>query len=265
MGAMLASMLSRKWLLTTLLVVAASAVMIRLGIWQLDRLEQRRAFNARVLSQVDQPVLELNGEALDADLPNMEYRKVSVFGEYDFSQEIAIRNQAMNGQWGVHLITPLHIAGSEETVLVDRGWIPGDDFNSGDWSKYAEPGQVTVQGVFRRSQSRPDFGRRIDPTPVPGQDRMIAWNFVHVAGINQQVPYRLLPVYIQQAPDPAWTGMPIRTQPKLELTEGSHLGYAIQWFAMAAILGFGYPFFIRRQENQREGQVAQQGAHRSMR
>jgi surfeit locus 1 family protein len=94
---------------------------------------------------------------------------------------------------------------------------------------------------------------------------MIAWNFVHIAGINQQVPYRLLPVYIQQAPDPAWTGMPIRTQPKLELTEGSHLGYAIQWFAMAAILGFGYPFFIRRQENQHEGQVAQQGAHRSMR
>src|SRR5215217_2504887 len=127
-------MLNRKWLLTTILVIAAAAVMVRLGIWQLDRLAQRRAFNARVLAQIDQPVLDLSGEALGADLANMEYRKVKVTGEYDFSQEVALRNQAMNGQWGVHLITPLRIAGTDQAVLVDRGWIPGEDFTSGNWA-----------------------------------------------------------------------------------------------------------------------------------
>jgi hypothetical protein len=76
-------MFSRRWILATLLVIAAMAVMVRLGIWQLDRLEKRRIFNARVLAQVNQPPLLLTGQALDADLASMEYRPVIVEGEYD--------------------------------------------------------------------------------------------------------------------------------------------------------------------------------------
>ncbi len=45
-----------------------------------------------------------------------------------------------------------------------------------------------------------------------------------------------------------WKGMPYRTQPDLDLTEGPHQSYALQWFSFAVILGLGYPFFIRRQE-----------------
>lgn len=247
---MLFRMFSRKWILTTLLVVAAVAVMVRLGMWQLDRLEERRAFNARVLAQVDQPPLELSGPGLQADLYNMEYRETVVTGEYDHSQEVALRNQAMNGQWGVHLITPLRIAGSDQAVLVDRGWIPAEDYTSGNWGKYAEPGQVEVRGVIRRPQTRPEIGRRSDAIPTPGEGRLAAWNFVNVSGIGQQIPYPLLPVYVQQAPDPSGPEYPIRTQPELQLSEGSHMGYAIQWFLFAAILGLGYPFFIRHQEAQ---------------
>ncbi len=79
---MIASMFIRRWLLATLLVVAAAAVMIRLGIWQLDRLQQRRAFNARVLAQTTQPSLDLTGANLSEDLTGMEYRAVVVNGEY---------------------------------------------------------------------------------------------------------------------------------------------------------------------------------------
>ena len=43
-------MFSRAWILATLLVFAGTAFCIRMGIWQLDRLEQRRAFNAQVIS-----------------------------------------------------------------------------------------------------------------------------------------------------------------------------------------------------------------------
>jgi surfeit locus 1 family protein len=251
---MIVKMFSRKWILTTLLVILAMGVMARLGKWQLDRLAQRRAFNARVQEQLDAPPLELSGEALNADLDHMEYRQVSVTGKYDPDQQIALRNQAMNGQWGVHLVTPLRISGSGKAVLVDRGWIPADDFTNGDWQKYNESGVVRVEGVIRYSQSQADYGPRRDPTPAPGEGPLKTWNFVNVERINQQVTYPLLPVYIQQAPDPSWTGYPIRTQPEIELSEGPHLGYAMQWFAFALILGGGYPFFIRRQESQKEKQ-----------
>lgn len=241
---------SRRWLLTTLLVIVAAGVMVRLGIWQLDRLEQRRSFNARVSAQLEAEPLILDAQALEEhaqDLVQMEYRTVQVTGEYDHSQQVALRNQARDQRWGVNLLTPLRIAGTDRTVLVDRGWIPAEDYTSGNWEKYDEPGVVSVTGLIRRSQERPDFGRRSDPTPAPGEF-LTAWNLVNVESIDQQVSYELLPVYIQQAPDPAWTGMPLRGQPKLELTEGSHMGYAIQWFAFALLLGLGYPFFVRRRE-----------------
>jgi surfeit locus 1 family protein len=239
-------MISRRWILSTLLVIAAMAVMARLGIWQLDRLEQRKVFNARVLAQIDQPPILLSGQALNTDLASMEYRPVIVEGEYDHSQEVALRNQAWNDQIGVHLLTPLKIAGSDRAVLVDRGWVPVQDFDSHDWSQYTEPGEVRVQGVIRASSSAPDFGRRLDP---PG--RQDIWNFTNVERIAEQVSYPMLAIYIQQAPDPSWTGLPHRSQPELDLTEGPHLGYAFQWFTFAIILGLGYPFFIRRQENAR--------------
>lgn len=240
---------SRRWWKTTLLVVLAVAVMVRLGIWQMDRLEQRRAFNARVQEQIDQPPLILSGAAFDEGLTSMEYRQVVVNGEYDFAQEVVLRNQAWENQFGVHLITPLLIAGSNRAVLVNRGWVPYEDYLAKELHKYAEPGMVVVQGVIRFSQTRPDIGWRNDPIPGSGEPRLEAWNMVNVPGIDNQVPYSLLPVYIQQSPEPSWTDMPYRSRPHLELTEGSHLGYAVQWFAFAVILGCGYPYFVKREAN----------------
>jgi surfeit locus 1 family protein len=243
------TLFSRRWILTTLLVLIGVGVLARLGIWQLDRLEARRAFNSRVLAQESAPLLALDPVSLSdpslADsLTGMEYRAVTVQGEYDFSNQVALRNQSWGNEWGVRLLTPLHITGSDQSILVDRGWIPAEAFKSGDWSAYDEPGQVSVHGVLRASQSKPDFGKKNDPAGT-----LQAWNFANVARIQAQTPYSLLPVYIQQAPDPAWTSLPYRSQPELELTEGPHMGYALQWFAFAAILGVGYPFFIRKSQS----------------
>ena len=240
--------LSRRWWKTSLLVILAMGVMARLGVWQLDRLAQRRAFNARVEAQINQPLFGLRDAGLKADLEAMEYREVRAVGEYDFSWEVALRNQAWNNRSGVHLITPLRIANSDQVILVDRGWIPYEEYAVGNWEKFSEPGVSVVKGVIRRSQEKADFGWRTDPTPAPGEARLTAWNLVNVARIGEQLPYPILPVYIQQTPELGWEGLPYRSQPEVELSEGPHLGYALQWFTFAAVLGIGYPFYIRREE-----------------
>ena len=240
---------SRRWWKMTILVLLAMAVMARLGIWQLDRLEQRKAFNTRVQTQLDQPTLILEGDAFEEDLENMEYRDVIAQGTFDHTAEIALRNQVWNNQAGVHLLTPLKIKDSDKAILVNRGWIPYEDFMSGDWSKYSEPGIVKVSGMIRASESEPDFGGRNDPIPMPGEAPLKAWHLANVEGISRQVPYKLLPIYIQHSPDPNWTSLPYRSEPDLELTEGSHFGYAIQWFTFAGVLGIGYLFYIRREES----------------
>lgn len=242
---------SRTWWKTTLLVIVAVAVMIRLGIWQLDRLEQRRAFNARVQTQMEQPVLDLNLASQSTDtnqnLGGMEYRNVEVTGEYDQSGEVVLRNQVWENESGVNLLTPLKIEGSDQVVLVNRGWVPFEEYSAGRLGQYNEPGIVKIKGVIRASQSKPDIGGHIDQVPAPGEPKLLAWNMVNVQGIESQLSYQLLPVYVQAYPDPSWTTLPYRSPVDLELTEGPHMGYAIQWFIFATILGVGYPIFVRRE------------------
>ncbi|MEW5942030.1 MAG: SURF1 family protein, partial [Chloroflexota bacterium] len=222
-------MFSRQWILATLLVLAGAAVCARLGIWQLDRLDQRRAFNNQVLSMRALPPLDISAGAPD-DIAAMEYRAVVASGMYDFENQVAIRNQYYNGMYGYDLLTPLRLADGT-AVLVDRGWVAAEGAETREgWSRYDGPQPVRVEGVIRLSQAESTFGGVTDPTLAPGQTRLDFWTFVNVERIGRQAPYRVLPVYIQQTSQ-AGAGAPIPHPEELELTEGPHFGYALQWFA----------------------------------
>ncbi len=234
---------------TTLLVIAACSVMVRLGIWQLDRLDARRAFNDRVQAQLDQPTLILNGKTAGANLYEMEYRSVVVEGEFLHAEELALRNRVWGNYPGVSLVTPLKIAGTDQVVLVERGWIPVEDADPDAWGQYEVPGRVEIHGVIRRSSPRGLLGGRPDPTPQSLGEVLKIWTFLDIDRIAGQVSAPVLSVYIQQAEDPDRTSPPYPSNPELDLSEGSHQGYAGQWFLFASILGLGYPFFLRRQSS----------------
>ena len=245
---LLLRMFERRWLLATLIVLAGTALCVRLGIWQLDRLEQRRAFNAQFESARAQTVLDLNTE-MPADIAEMEWRAVTVTGEYDFTNQVAVRNQYYGSQYGYHLLTPLRFG--EGAVLVDRGWIPADGNSSPlDWHQYDEPGTVNLSGQIRLGRAKATLLGVPDPLPENGE-RLDVWNNADLTRIAAQVPYPILPVYIQPETDAADTDPPIPSQPEIELTEGPHFGYALQWFTFATILFIGYPFFLRKQESGR--------------
>ena len=242
---LLLKMFQRKWLIPTLLVFAGTAVCIRLGIWQLDRLEQRRAFNAQFESARAQPAVDLNQEKPET-IEEMEWRPVKATGEYDFANQVAVRNQYYGNQYGYHLLTPLQF--NEAAVFVDRGWIPAENnATPSDWRKYDEAGTITVSGQIRLGQGKPAIGGVADTLPADGS-KLEVWNNADLEQIASQMPYPVLPVYIQPAIDANDTEPPIPFQPIIELTEGPHFGYALQWFTFATILFFGYPFFLRKQE-----------------
>lgn len=242
-------MFSRSWIAATFLVVLGALVCARLGIWQLDRLAERRVFNARVTTMRADAPLDLPAQT---DLTQMEWRAVRFSGEYDFENQVAIRNQFNGNQFGYHLIAPLHLSDGT-TVLVDRGWVPADgNTTSADWRKYDQPGQIALSGIVRLSETNPPLGGASDPALTPGQTRLDFWIFVNVERIAKQIPYPVLPVYIQLDPDPNRTAPPIPYQPELDLSEGPHQGYALQWFAFAALLLGGYPFFLKKQESEKK-------------
>jgi surfeit locus 1 family protein len=242
-------MFTRQWILITILIIVAALVCVRLGIWQLDRLAETRAFNAHIYSvRAMQP---LNLPASD-DLTTMEWRAVRLSGTYDFENQIAIRNQFNSGQFGYHLVTPLHLSDGS-AVLVDRGWIPADGNSTpADWSKYDQPGQVALSGVIRLSEANPPLGAAADPTLTPDQTRLDFWIFINVERIGKQIPYPILPVYVQLDPDPNRADPPIPYQPTLDLSEGSHESYAYQWFSFATIFIVGYVVYLNKQESKKK-------------
>lgn len=242
----LRAIFSRQWLLATVLVLAGGALCVRLGIWQLDRLEQRRAFNAHIEAMWATEPMILTGQTI-SDLTTMEYRAVQVSGMYDFENQIVLRNRYYRNQYGYNLLTPL-LLDDGTAVLVERGWIPADGNDSpAGWRKYDLTGRVTVQGQIRLGQAEPDLGGVPDPTLAPGQTRLEFWNIVNLERIQKQVSYPLLPIFVQPDVDLEDTQPPIPFQPEIELTEGPHFGYALQWFTFATILVFGYPFYVSRQ------------------
>ncbi len=242
-GAALRRLLLRpRWILFSLLALAVIVVFIRLGFWQLDRLAERRALNARVAANTAQSPLVLSGPSVPSDLPEMEYRSIEVTGTYDHTNQVGLLNQVWNGQPGLHLLTPLVISGNNQAILVDRGWIPIANSNRADWGKYDQAGSITVKGVIRKPNTGNPFIRPVRDSSGKIED----WGGPDIAGIQKQVDEPLLPVYMQASPQADVSGPPYRKVPEIDLSEGPHLGYAIQWFAFAAIAAIGYPLLIRK-------------------
>ena len=245
---------SRDWVLTTALVLVAGSLCARLGVWQLDRLAQRRAFNAHVMAMRALPPVVLPAKV---DLTQLEYRAVRAAGTYDYVNEIAIRNQMHDNQYGYHLLTPLRIVDIATTpsetgvaVLIDRGWIPADGNSTpADWRRYDLAGPVVVNGVIRQNQLPPAFGGAAESTPAPGQNRLDFWIYINVERMGKQIPYPLLPIYVQLDPASGQSAVPIAGEAELDLSDGPHTGYAIQWFGFALALLVGYPVYVRKHES----------------
>ncbi|MER2598019.1 MAG: SURF1 family protein [Caldilineales bacterium] len=255
---MLRTLFSRRFLFATLLVLAAMAVMIRLGVWQLERREQRLARNADLTAKLAAAPLSLNAVALYRQpLPDTRATVRNVpaeaTGEFDFAGEMLLVQQPYNGQPGAHWIVPLRLSDSNKAVLVDRGWLPFDDVASGRWQQYPR-GQapVTVRGVLQPSQLLPGTTE----TPPAGRGErpaqpQIEWYRVDIAAMQSQLPYPLLPVYLLAGADDAVNRQPpVAIEPEVDLSEGPHLGYALQWFAFAATAGVVYVAAVRKRSAQ---------------
>jgi len=234
----------RKWFIPTLFVLVAALICMRLGIWQLDRLAQRRDINSHYVEMSTIEPIELPARG---DLEKMAYRQVVAEGFYDYSQQVAIRNQYYQGEYGFHLLTPL-VLSDGSAVLVDRGWIPYEgNLTRPDWDKYSTDGKVKVTGIIRLSRERADITGKSDPELLPGQQVLLVWNFPNLSRIQLQTPYHLHPIYIQGSSAFNDGSYPIPIQPVIEISEGPHLGYALQWFTFAGIFLVGYPLFIKKQ------------------
>lgn len=225
-------------------VLLLGLLCIRLGFWQLSRRGERRTENQRVAHLLSLPPIELPGEIIIPE--DWEYRTVSVFGKFDSQESVLLRNRAHRDQSGGHLISPLIIAETETSILVDRGWIPHTQFLAEEIAAYELSGGFEITGVLRLSVSEPAFSLLADPTLEPGADPLKEWRVLSVERIQEQIPYTLYPMFLEMTDsNPAPGSYPIPNA-VVDLSDGPHLSYAIQWFSFAAIAIIGGIFWWRR-------------------
>jgi surfeit locus 1 family protein len=221
-------------------VVAAACV--RLGFWQLSRLAQRRAANALIIERLNAAPIELAQAGTNGT--ELAYRQVAARGHFDPQGDLLLLNRALAGQPGFHLVTPLVIEGSTQAILVDRGWVPIEAGDPGGTRPYAVSGTISLQAWVDLSEPEPAWSLLADPTPAPGAPPRLTWRSLNIERIQPQIKHDLLPFYLVQTQPLPGHDLP---QPvsEIDLSEGPHLGYAIQWFAFGLIALGGAGAWVR--------------------
>jgi surfeit locus 1 family protein len=253
----LRAIFSKKWIIPTILVVLGMVLLVRLGFWQLDRLQQKRDFNAMMAERWRSDPYDLNEQALPADpagMQDLEYRRVAAQGQWDYNHQILISNQTFQGTPGYVLVTPL-VLGHNRAVLVARGWIPANQVDADELAQFEEKPALPIVGLARKSQGLPQ-GAVSTPVATPKRE----WYRIDIPAIQGQMPYKLEPGYLEQMPEEerAYDSLPIRSEP-IALDEGNHLSYAIQWFTFAVVLGFGYIMLVRHRTRLAAGLIKPSG------
>jgi cytochrome oxidase assembly protein ShyY1 len=247
-------LVSPRWIAFHLLVVVGVVAMVNLGFWQLRRLDERRAFNAVVEASYDSTPVSF-GQLVDRDWradadglsavddSGIAWRPVTVSGTYDESASLRVVNRSQYGRAGDNLVAPL-LLDDGRVVLVNRGFVPlGVD-------DPPLPGtEVEVLGRLRPSEERSAVGAR-----DPSDGLLTEVQRLDLVRLSRQFT-DLAPVYLELvSSSPAEAdGLP---QPVVrpDLSEGSHLSYAVQWFIFAGAVVVGWVLAVRLSIRRRANQ-----------
>ena len=215
--------------IATLLLIAAT---FSLGQWQLRRAAQKQALQTAIESKSGLAVL-FNKE-LVALKDVAIYRKTQLKGYWQSQHTVYLDNRPMKGKTGFWVLTPLQLEGGEQTIVVQRGWVPRDFSRRTNLPSVESPsGLVSVQG-------------RIAPPPgklyeFKGADEGRIRQNLDLAAFRAQVGLPLLDVSLLQT-DPASEGL-LRDWAAPDDGLAKHYGYAFQWFALSALTLFLYFWF----------------------
>lgn len=245
-------MLTRQWVLLTLACLALVPAMVRLGLWQYHRYEQRVAQNELIganLAAPATPVQRLSRPGTPRPVSDT-HRHATAIGRYDSAHQSLVRRRtAADGETiGFHVLTPL-ILGNGDRVLVNRGWIPGGGGLTAAPKVPAAPaGEVTVTGRLRPDETTASSGIK-DIKGLP-KDQVLL--------INSDMQSRVLraPVlsgYLEltrTSPEPAADQPELIPEPD-HGSIGPHVGYAYNWWFFAAMVPVGWGILVRRERRDR--------------
>ncbi len=215
----------RPGLVPTLVVLALLPLLVSLGFWQLGRGEEKRIMLATYAERRAAPPMSAELLPSTAD---PAYRRVQLRGSFDAEHSLLLDNSIREGKVGVELIQPFHDQLSGLWLMVNRGWLPWPDrrtppvfdtptqpLNLDAWI-YVSPGATFQLHPDAQSATWPKLITAIDPVKV--------WPELNREGFAHELR-------LEAGPAAYRTDWPV-----VAMGPEKHLGYAVQWFAMATAL-----------------------------
>jgi surfeit locus 1 family protein len=231
--------------LYTLLAASTIGVLLLIGLalWQLERLEWKRALLADLSRAIasDAPALDLTeAEALASRDSSRDFLRVTLRGTFDHRLERYLYS-TRGGEPGWQILTPLETSG-RRLVLIDRGFVPDAYKDPRKRLDSLVPGTVTITGLLRKPQEQGAF----TPDNRPDQNQ---WYWPDMpalfASLGDNAAHVQEPFLVQALPGPGQPALPRPLPPNPAAIPNNHFGYAFTWFALALVLAVMTVLLIR--------------------
>lgn len=219
----------RPRLVPSLVTVVVWSLLMGLGFWQLDRAQQKRELLSQFETQGGDAPIAVLGMA--TGYQGLDYQRATVRGRFDVRHQFLLDNRTYQGWAGYHVLTPLRIAGSERALLVNRGWVPLGRTRQDLPPLPLPETEVRLEGLLKHPPDKV-FMLGEDPSPGPFWPRVI--QRVQMDRLGQGLGYDLLPVMLLLAPE-SEHGF-VRDWRPVTFGPERNVGYAVQWFSLAAAL-----------------------------
>lgn len=216
------------------------AVCVFLGTWQVSRRKWKLGLLEKIDKRIDQPPIPLpeNLDELAADAKELEYTRYIFRGRYLYDKEAVIAPRSnLNEDYsnrnqtrlpGVHMVTPFKLAGREETILVNRGWLNTDQFKD---MRYRRNGQVEeeieIVGLLRADDKRNQWTYGFDISTPSNEATFMTRDIESISKVLGTTPLFMDATELRLKP-----GAPLGGQTRISLPN-NHGTYVFTWYGLA--------------------------------
>lgn len=217
----------------TIVTIIGIIILCNLGAWQVRRADEKRHIIAQFTSR--QQLVPINLSHLNAMQATLNYLPLKASGRYDNQHQFLLDNKVHNRKVGFEVITPF-ITRNKQVLLVNRGWIIGNADRK--TLPTIEPVNGTQQVVGLLKLSGKGFVLNDKEVPTTQWPRII--QKIDFSKLGKQLGSEVYPFVLRL--DKGQAHGYVRDWKPSIMKPQKHIGYAVQWFALAGALFLFYIF-----------------------
>ncbi len=205
--------------------------LVSLGIWQLNRVEEKREIIKHQEERQHSDPIRLTEDST-VNFEAILYNQVNIIGYFDTSHQFLLDNQVLDGKAGYFVLTPFLLKNQDKGVLVNRGWIPVGRNRSELPNISVITDEISLNGKINHF---PKPGIILDGAEIPSKTWPATLQVIDTKVLDKLLGYPLYDFQVELDKSAPY-GFKREWQQKQTMPPEKHLAYAGQWFLLALLL-----------------------------